>query len=97
MTKFQRLFQRHSYNVRSDAVFDVGEGWEDAICQASAALLGFSTKVWIKGGRIENDGLVLDVEFEGEPDEATGDQVRRFLQSVHSRTRQSAGHDGISR
>ncbi|PTV70197.1 hypothetical protein [Agrobacterium pusense] len=83
---FEELFRKHSYHVRPDAHFNVGMGWQHSIQQASAALAGFPSKVWIKGANKEDGGLVLDVDFEGEPDLETTDGVRKLLQTVRDKS-----------
>ncbi len=81
---FEQLFQRHDYNVRPDARFNVGLGWEHELQQASAALAGCDTKVWIIGANKGDDGgLVLDIDFEGQPSEQTAEDVRKLLPIVH--------------
>ncbi len=83
---FEELFREHSYNVRPGSFFNVGLGWQHSIQQASAALLGFSSKVWIKGAWKEDGALVLDVDFEGEPDTETANGVRKLLQAVRDKS-----------
>ncbi|MEI3807581.1 hypothetical protein V6R85_23965 [Agrobacterium sp. CCNWLW32] len=84
--QFEILFRDHSFNVRPGSFFNVGTGWQHSIQQASAALLGFPSKVWIKGARKEDGALVLVVDFEGEPDQETTDGVRKLLRDVRSKS-----------
>lgn len=84
---FEELFKRHDYNVRPEAHINVGLGWEHQLRQASAALAGCDSKVWIIGAHKDADGgLVLDVDFEGEPSEQTAEDVRRLLPIVKARS-----------
>lgn len=81
--QFEQLFQRHEYNVRPGSFFNVGSGWEHELRQASAALAGSDSKVWIIGANKDADGgLVLDVDFEGQPSEQTAEDVRKLLPIV---------------
>lgn len=83
---FEELFRKHSYNVRPGSFFNVGMGWQHMIQQVSAALLGFTSKVWIIGADKEAGELVLKIDFEGEPDPETAEGVRGLLQRVREQS-----------
>jgi len=84
--QFEVLFRKHDYNVRTGSFFNVGAGWQDQIQQASAALLGFPSKVWITGANKLDGALVLDTEFEGEPDPETASGLPKLLQLVRDKS-----------
>jgi hypothetical protein len=99
--QFEELFTRHSFNVRPGSVFNVGSGWETELRQASAALAGCDTKVWLIGANKGDDGgLVLDIDFEGKPSEQTAEDVRKLMtvwQSSSLKTCEACGKPGSPR
>lgn len=79
-SQFKELFTRHGYNVRPGSFFNVGSGWEQQLRQASAALAGCDTKVWLIGASKDDDGsLLLDIDFEGKPSEQTANDVTKLI------------------